>query len=79
MSGARQTAIRELLKQHDGLTVTSIRDRLSMRVKDGNAVVAAALKAMPDVYIDRWVRSEGGHWAAVWAVVEVPEDCPRPE
>jgi len=34
---------------------------------------------MPDSYIDRWSGPHRGQWAAVWCVVEVPEDCPKPD
>jgi hypothetical protein len=78
MSGARQTAIREMLKQHDGLTAQELRERLSMRKKDGSAIATAILRNMADAYIDRWTL-EDDKWVAVWDVAEVPEDCPKPE
>ena len=34
---------------------------------------------MPDSYIDRWTGPHRGQWAAVWCVVEVPENCPKPD
>lgn len=33
---------------------------------------------MPDAYIDRWDTSGAGAHSAVWMVVAVPENCPRP-
>jgi hypothetical protein len=78
MSGARQTAIRELLRNSDGMTAQQLRERLNMRPKDGAATVTQVLRTMGDAYIDRWW-SAGDQWVPVWAVVEVPEDCPKPE
>ena len=78
MTGKVQTKVRELLRDSDGMTVVRIRNAMGLRVKDGSASVAAALKAMPDAYIDRWVAAENGGWAAVWCVVVPPEDCPKP-
>jgi hypothetical protein len=78
MSGARQTAIRALLKASDGMTAQELRERLSMRKKDGAATVTQILRTMGDAYIDRWWESDG-KWVPVWAVVEVPEDCPKPD
>lgn len=42
--------------------------------------VTTSLRSMPDAYIADWVPCKGprGH-AAVWAVVDVPEDAPKPE
>lgn len=69
--------IRDVLKNNpDGLTAKQIHfitniDKESIRV---------ALKNMPDVYIDRWLAAKQGlREEGVWCVVEVPEDCPRPE
>lgn len=59
----------------DGLTVPQIMERLNA---SDDKPIRLALRAMPDTYIDRWVR-RGAPYAAVWCVVEVPEDCPRPE
>jgi hypothetical protein len=78
MSGARQTAIRELLKASDGMTAQQVRDRMHFRPKDGAAIATAILRTMADAYIDRWTL-EDDKWVAVWDVVEVPEDCPKPE
>jgi hypothetical protein len=78
MSGARQTAIRELLKASDGMTAQELRKHLNLRPKDGAATVTQVLRTMGDAYIDRW-RSEGDQWVPVWVVVDVPEDCPKPE
>ena len=38
------------------------------------------LDAMPDAYIDRWTFPHGsGHPTAIWCVVDVPENCPKPK
>jgi hypothetical protein len=68
--------IRELLKAWpgDGLTIPEIATRLNVR-KD---TITNCLAAMPDAYIDRWDGPVRGQWVAVWMVVEVPENCPRP-
>ena len=44
---------------------------------NGQSYTLTALRKMPDTYIDRWTPVQHTH-AAVWAVVEVPEDCPAP-
>jgi hypothetical protein len=41
--------------------------------------VRKVLKAMPDVYIDRWEVAPRGQYKAVWCVVIPPTDCPRPD
>ena len=70
-------AIRALLRGHDdGFTINEIAARTDFKPES----VRKALKAMPDVYIDRWqsaVHREPPQ--AVWCVVVPPEDCPRPD
>lgn len=51
---------------------------LSKQIGVGPSSIAMSLKAMPDAYVDRWVKKSRGPFAAVWCVVEVPEDCPKP-
>ena len=42
-------------------------------------VVRTCLKKMEDTYIDRWVLGRQQRPPeAIWCVVVVPEDCPRP-
>jgi hypothetical protein len=79
MTGRVQARLREALRAQSGMTVTELRNRLGMRVKDGSNSITLALKAMPDTYIDRWTLGETGHWTAVWDIVVPPEDCPKPE
>ena len=69
-----QALIRSLLrKSPDGLTVRE----LMAATGNGQSYTLTALRKMPDTYIDRWAPVRHTH-AAVWAVVEVPEDCPAP-
>jgi hypothetical protein len=69
--------IRELLKKNpDGLSIKEISNTTNL-LPDS---IEKSLKGMPDVYIDRWtVAKQQKREEAVWCVVEVPEDCPRPE
>jgi hypothetical protein len=76
MKPSHAPRLRELLRQSpDGLTVTQVSDALTLpRTSTLNA-----LKAMPDVYIDRWEGPYKGQWAAVFCLHEPPPDCPRPD
>ena len=67
--------IRDLLKGSDGLTTKQLQYRLEV----DHRTLCKSLKSMPDSYIDRWSGPHRGQWAAVWCVVEVPEDCPKPD
>ena len=69
-----QIKLRKLLQGHEGMTTR----QLSKHVGSGMQDITRSLKAMPDAYVDRWTGPERGQWAAVWCVVEVPEDCPKP-
>lgn len=68
--------IRALLKAWpaDGLTIPEIATRLGVRKE----TITNCLEAMPDAYVDRWKGPVRGQWVAVWMVVEVPENCPKP-
>jgi hypothetical protein len=70
-----QARLRKRLKGHDGMTTR----QLSLLVDSGMRDITRALKAMPDAFVDRWTGPERGQWAAVWCVVDVPENCPKPE
>jgi hypothetical protein len=70
-----QARLRKRLKGTDGMTTR----QLSALVDSGMRDITRSLKAMPDAYVDRWTGPERGQWAAVWCVVDVPEDCPKPE
>lgn len=69
--------VRALLRANpDGLTIAAMMDKLGA----ANNALRYALGAMPDVYIDRWVKSSNfGRHASVWVAVEVPEHCPPPD
>ncbi len=69
--------IRALLRANpDGLTVAEICKTLGLKVPS----VAKSLTYMPDSYIDRWnINKVRGSWvSAVWCVVPVPENYPKP-
>lgn len=68
--------IREMLRAApDGLTTREIADALGVT----SAQVQKRLAQMPDAYKDRWTKVRAGNaWAAVYAVVVPPPDCPRP-
>ena len=74
---ANHPRIREYLKRHpDGATVAEICEFFGIVGKSkGN--VSTTLHLMPDAFIDRW--NNKGRLEAIWCLVEVPEDCPRPE
>jgi hypothetical protein len=75
MRKSNHAAIRNLLKQHpDGLMVSEIANELNLQQR----ATTIALKSMVDTYIDRWMRMSNAPLAAVWCVIEVPEDCPKP-
>ena len=42
------------------------------------ANVRTSLRAMPDVYVDRWRIGKRGQFEKVWVAVPVPDDCPHP-
>jgi hypothetical protein len=67
--------LRQLLKGHDGMTTKQLSQLVDSCPRD----ITRSLKTMPDAYVDRWTGPERGQWAAVWCVVDVPEDCPKPE
>jgi len=74
MHKSNHHAIRMALQKYpDGLTVVEIVERTE---KERRAIDKALLD-MPDAYIDRWTTNRK-QWAAVWCVVVVPENCPKP-
>ena len=75
MRKSNHSIIRTLLKQNpDGLMVSEITKQLNLQ----HRATTIALKTMVDTYIDRWVKLPNAPMAAVWCVIEVPEDCPKP-
>ena len=68
--------IRELLKRHpDGLKSSDIAKFTGI----DNRSVNKSLESVFGVYIDRWEKSSYQNTlAAIWVVVDVPENCPKP-
>ena len=76
MTPVRQKRIRTLLRARpSGMTPIEI----SQEIGDHPANVRKSLKAMPDVYVDRWRLGKRGQYEKVWVAVHVPEDCPHPK
>ena len=79
MSISNHPTIRNVLKNNpDGLTAKQIYSMTNIN-RDS---ITKALRAMPDVYIDRWLGAKQGAreeavW--IWCFLETPEDCPKPE
>ena len=69
--------IRELLKRHpDGLKASDIAKFTGIEFRSVNK----SLESVFGVYVDRWEKSTFRNTlAAVWVVVDVPENCPKPE
>ena len=75
MTPTRQNKVRALLrKTNEGLTAHQISESTGLHV----ANVRTALRAMPDVYVDRWRAGKRGSFEKVWIAVSVPEHCPHP-
>lgn len=73
-----QKAIRAVLKANpDGLTVT----QAAKLIKLHRNSVHVAIKAMPDVYIDRWTQAKAGkpEHVPIYIAVNVPENAPMPD
>lgn len=68
--------IRDYLRANPDGAITS---KIADAVGASYLTVYQALDIMPDTYIDRWQPGQRGQFAAVWCVVDVPENCPRPE
>jgi hypothetical protein len=76
MTPVRQKRIRTLLRANpNGLTPHEIAEEIGAHV----ANVRTSLKAMPDVYVDRWRMGQRGQLQKVWVAVAVPDDCPHPK
>jgi hypothetical protein len=73
---SNHNTIRDLLKQHpDGLKSSDI----SKLTGIDNRSVNKSLESVFGVYIDRWEKSTYRNTlAAIWVVVDVPENCPKP-
>ena len=71
-----QALIRATLRERpEGLIVRDIASTLDKP----RQAIQRGLSLMPDAYIDRWQPAGGPFgYAAVWCVVEVPANCPKP-
>lgn len=60
----------------DGMTVKEISVALGVRPN----TILRVLMAMPDAYLDRWVKLRGsrGQYQSVWCVIKPPSNCPYP-
>ena len=69
--------IRDLLKRHpDGLKSSDIAKFTGIEVRSVNK----SLEGVFGVYVDRWeLATYRNTLAAIWVVVDVPDNCPRPE
>jgi hypothetical protein len=76
MRPTRQKAIREMLKKHPyGLTRVELSEKLDIHISN----IRTAIKAMPDVYVDRWIMGSRKQYQKIYCVVVAPEDCPHPK
>ena len=76
MTPVRQKRIRTLLRERPGgMTPLEIAALTGIHV----ANIRTSLRAMPDVYVDRWRMGKRGQFEKVWVAVHVPEDCPHPK
>jgi hypothetical protein len=64
----------QLRESSEGLSIPQLRAILGYGVTS----LRNTLTAMPDAYIDRWEGPYRGQYRAIWCVVEVPDNCPRP-
>jgi predicted transcriptional regulator len=77
-SPALTKAIRRALKKiEDGMTIRELEEVTGRKY----ANISSTVRQMPDVYIDRWQQplKRGGGYAAVYVLVKVPENCPKPQ
>ena len=71
--------LRGLLREFtDGPSEGATVAELAVLMGRGVEVTRAALKRMPDTYIDRYVYLNGCRPSAVWACVTPPPNCPPP-
>ena len=73
-----QELFRTVLRANaNGLTATQIA-KLANKHRNN---VTVALSAMPDVYIDRWVKAarQPNEFAPIYVAIHVPENAPRPD
>lgn len=72
--------IREHLLKYGPSTASALAAELIPHVRYGASTVRNTLHRMEDAFVSDWVRAVGvrGGYAAIWDVVEVPLDAPRP-
>jgi predicted transcriptional regulator len=76
MTPVRQKKIRTLLRaKPEGMTPQEIAEETGLHI----ANIRTSLRAMPDVYVDRWRLGKQGQFTKVWVAVHVPDDCPHPK
>ena len=72
------THIRKLMREQESLDGYTTNQVMAL-LKAPKTSIYAALRSMPDTYIDRWtecLRSEPSE--AVWCIIIPPQDCPKP-
>jgi hypothetical protein len=75
MHGKVRKRLREMCDgPEEGATVATLAGMLHHSIE----ATRAALKAMPDTYIDRYVYINGRRPSSVWMIVTPPPDCPPP-
>ena len=73
------THIRKLMREQESLDGYTTNEVVSL-LKAPKKSIYAALRSMPDTYIDRWVViGRRKRLSSVWCVVVPPENCPKPE
>jgi hypothetical protein len=76
MTPVRQQRLRHVLRQHmDGLTTTEAAALAGFNEAD----TRRSLAAMPDTYVDRWVKGKRGQYMKVWCIAYVPPNSPHPK
>ena len=74
---SNHNTIREVLMRYpDGLTSSQIAELTGISYRS----VRKSLESVFGVYIDRWENvTYRNNLAAVWVIVDVPENCPKPD
>ena len=78
MSATIKTRILELLAEFpDGLAMLD----LAARLRKNKYRIAEIVRGLDGkaIYVDRWVAADKGKWAAVWCLIPVPANCPKPD
>lgn len=76
MKKSNHERLRKLLRGHPlGMTISQMLEAVP-ELCDGS--MRRSLETMPDAYIVRWTGPVRGQWVAVWRVVDVPPNAPKP-